>query len=126
MYRLEMLGYVVRDIKLHNDADGAQFQLKHSFEHQVRYTQDQRCNAELTVETFRDDDASKFSLRLVIDGIFRWEGEQDKARLHADTFRELYPFAKAAIANLTVNAGLPPVIIPAVNIEGQAIYRIEK
>ncbi len=125
MYKLEFKGYRIREIHFHNMPDAPNFQMEHTCNYQVQYGADNRCNAEMTVECHRKDCPEQFSLRMVIVGFFSWQGDREKPQLHADTFRELYPYARAAVSNLTVTAGLPPIILPAIDIESQAIYRIE-
>ena len=57
-------------------------------------------------------------------GIFSFEDGADKDMLHIETFRLLFPFVRALVSTLTVNAGIPAVILPNIDIEGQNIYRI--
>ena len=43
--------------------------------------------------------------------------------MHVDTYKALFPYARAIITTLTANAGIPPIIIPEADIESQSIYR---
>ena len=59
-------------------------------------------------------------------GIFTYKPDVKKEVLHVETFKELFPYARTMISSLTVNAGLPPVIIPTFDIESQSIYKFGK
>ena len=52
--------------------------------------------------------------------------EVKKELIHVETYKELFPYARAMISSLTVNAGIPPVIIPNFDIESQCIYKFGK
>ena len=41
----------------------------------------------------------------------------EKEFVHVDTFKELFPFAKALITTLSANAGIPPIMVKNVDIE---------
>ena len=56
--------------------------------------------------------------------MFSFNEGADKDMLHIETFRSLFPYARALVSTVTVNAGVPPIILPEVDIEGQNIYRI--
>ncbi len=51
--------------------------------------------------------------------------EMEKEILHLKTYDALFPYVKSFVSTLTVNAGIPPVMIPYVDISGQNIYRVE-
>ena len=62
-------------------------------------------------------------IEMTLVGIFEIPAEHDKETLHKETFKELYPFARAAVATVSGTTGILPIIIPNVDIEGQDIYR---
>ena len=68
----------------------------------------------------------KFYIKAVMCGIFTYKSDVKKEVLHVETFKEIFPYARTMISSLTVNAGLPPVIIPAFDIESQSIYKFGK
>ena len=49
----------------------------------------------------------------------------EKEFIHVDTFKELFPFAKAIVATVSANAGIQPIIVQDVDIESQEIYRFD-
>ena len=68
----------------------------------------------------------KFHIKAVILGVFTYDPEVKKELIHVETYKELFPYARAMISSLTVNAGIPPVIIPNFDIESQCIYKFGK
>ena len=47
------------------------------------------------------------------------------AKQHTDTFKALFPYAKALITTVTANCGIQPIIIPEIDIDNQQIYRFD-
>ena len=41
------------------------------------------------------------------------------------TYKELFPYARAIVTTITANAGVQPIMLPEMNIENKEIYRIE-
>ena len=50
----------------------------------------------------------------------------EKEKIHVQSFKELFPYARALITTITANSGIQPIIIPPIDIESQDIYRFEK
>ena len=75
----------------------------------------------VAVSDQENPDALKVDLTLV--GIFEIAPEQDKELLHKESFKQLYPFARAAISTISSSTGILPIIIPTVDIDSQDIYR---
>ena len=48
-----------------------------------------------------------------------------KEKLHVEAYRSLFPFARSIVSSISVNAGIPPIIIAEMDIEKQSIYRID-
>ena len=70
------------------------------------------------------ENPDSFSIKAVLVGIFSYKEGSDKDLLHIETFRALFPYARALVSTLTANAGIPAIILPEIDIEGQSIYRI--
>lgn len=45
--------------------------------------------------------------------------------IHVQTYKELFPYARTIITTITANAGIPPIILPNMDIENKEIYRID-
>lgn len=128
MRGLILKAYKVSNIDLKNKLPGAtKLQLKNQYSHNVKYGKENTCEGILTVN-INDKNAElngNFGISVTIQGIFQWQGELDKEKIHIETFKNLFPYARALITNLTANAGMPPIIIPPIDFDNQEIYRIE-
>ena len=106
--------------------NGTQLKLDTKFAYNVKYSADLHCRGEMSVEAHAKESPDKFCIKAVVVGIFTYTEGADKDLLHVETFKALFPYARALVSTVTVNAGIPPIILPEINIEGQNIYRIEK
>lgn len=102
---------------------GTKIQLETKFSYNVKYSKDLTCRGELSAKVTDKENPDKFSISITMVGIFTYEEGADKDLLHIETFRTLFPFARSLVSTITVNAGIPPVILPNIDIEGQNIYR---
>ena len=64
-------------------------------------------------------------VKFTINGVFRILKDMEKEFIHVETFKELFPVAKAFAVTLTANAGIPPIYLKNIDIENQEIYRME-
>lgn len=120
-------GYRASDIQFVNKCEnGAKLEFETKYSYNVKYSQNNTCIGEFTVEVNDKTDKERFCIKAVIQGIFTYNPEIKKELLHVQTFKELFPYARTMISSLTVNAGVPPVIIPNFDIESQSIYKFGK
>ena len=89
------------------------------------YSKVNTCKGEFRAEIFDKETPEQFSITVVLEGFFATAPNMEKEILHVKTYDALFPFVKSVVATLTVNAGIPPVLIPYVDISGQSIYRVE-
>lgn len=106
--------------------NGTKIEFENKYTYNVKYAPNNVCVGEFTVEVNDKNNKEKFHIKAVMCGIFNYKPDVKKELLHVETFKELFPFARTMITNLTVNAGLPPVIIPNFDIESQSIYKFGK
>lgn len=106
--------------------NGTQMKLDTKCAYNVKYAKDLHCRAEMSIETRSKEAPEQFYIKVKLVGIFNYSEGADKDLLHLETFKILFPYARALVSTITANAGLPPIILPEINIEGQNIYRIEK
>ena len=64
-------------------------------------------------------------MKVTVVGAFVVNKDVEKEFLHVETFKELFPFAKALVTTLSANAGIPPIYLQNVDIEKQEIYRFD-
>ncbi len=100
-------------------------ELSNKISYNVGYSKINTCQGEFKAEIFDKNTPERFRIVIVMKGFFIISGEIAKEVLHIKTYDAIYPFVKAFVANLTANAGIPPVYIPYVDISNQSIYRVE-
>ncbi len=126
MKGLVLKAYKVSNIELKNKLPGAtKLELKNQYSHNVKYGKNNTCEGILTVKVMDKNANENFGITATVQGIFQYEGELVKEKVHIDTFNALFPYARALVTNLTANAGMPAIILPPIDIENQEIYRIE-
>ena len=127
MNTVNLKGYKVSEIRLvSNLENGTRVELGNRYSYNVSYAPNNVCRGEFTIDVEDKQNPDKFGIHLVLVGIFEFNGELEKERVHVLSFKELFPFARSIITTVTANAGIPPVIIPPIDIESQDIYRFEK
>ena len=126
MANVQMQAYKVSEVQFINKVQGKQ-QLKFSnkVSYNVRYSGSQFCEGNLTVEVLDKENPDTINVKVTLVGAFRILKGMEKEFIHVETFKELFPLAKAFVLNLSVNAGIPPIYLQNVNIENQEIYRME-
>ena len=102
---------------------GTKIQLETKYSYNVKYSADNTCRSELSAKVTDKENSEKFFISIKMVGIFSFEEGADKDLLHIETFRQLFPYARALVSTISVNAGIPPITLPNVDIEGQSIYR---
>ena len=105
---------------------GTQLKLDTKYSYNVKYSMELNCRGEMSVEVSSKEMPDKFFIKIKTVGFFTYDEGSDKDLLHVETFKMLFPYARALVSTITANTGIPPIILPEINIEGQSIYRIEK
>lgn len=127
MINVKMKAYNVVELNFVNKLDnGTQVHFSNKFSYNVQYSNTNVCKCELIAEAFDKDTPEKFGVKLVLNGIFEYNPELKKENVHVESFKQLFPYARSIISTVSVNAGLPPIIIPEFDIESQSIYKFEK
>ena len=127
MADINLKAYKASEISFVNKHEnGTKITFGNKFTYNVRYSNGNVCVGEITAEVFDKENPEKFGIKIVIEGIFEYNTEIKKEQIHVLSFKELYPFAKSIVASTSVNAGVPPIMLPNFDIEGQSIYKFEK
>lgn len=120
-------GFRASEIEFVNKCEnGTKLEFENKYSYNVKYSNNNMCIGEFTIEVNDKTNKDKFHIKAVIQGMFSFNPETKKEILHVQTFKELFPYARTMISSLTVNAGIPPVIIPNFDIESQSIYKFGK
>lgn len=126
MSDIVLKGVVSPELSLVNKLpNGAQLKLDTKYSYNVQYSKSLTCQGELSIEVFSKDQPEKFAIKTKTVGIFSYKEGADKDILHVKSFKALFPYARALITNIVVNAGMPPIVLPEIDVEGQSIYRID-
>lgn len=126
MANVTMKAYKVSEIVFNNKVNGkVQLKLSNKVSHNVRYNKNGVCEAFLTAEVFDKENKDVLNVKVTVVGAFSVNSEIEKEFLHVETFKELFPFAKALVTTISANAGVPPIYLQNVDIEKQEIYRFD-
>ena len=126
MATVQMKAYKVKEIVFHNNIQGKQqLSLSNKVSHNVKYSPNGTCEGVLSVEMFDKEKPDVLNIKVTVSGVFQILQQTEKEFLHVDTFKELFPFAKATVSTVSAGAGIPPIIVPNVDIEKQEIYRFD-
>ena len=124
MSNVELKAYKASEITFKNNVQSkVEFKLGNKISHNVKYTGKGMCEATLTVEVSDREKPDVLSVKVAVNGIFKINTEIEKEFIHVETFKELFPYAKALVTTVTANAGIPPIIVKNIDIEKQEIYR---
>lgn len=124
MNNTQMKAYKVKEIIFSNNIKSkVELKLGNKVSHNVRYSANNLCEAQLTVEVKDNDNPDILSVKVTVSGLFQITKSVEKEFIHVETFRELFPFAKALITTISANAGIAPIIVQSIDIENQEIYR---
>lgn len=126
MANVEMQAYKISEIQFINKVKGKeQLSFSNKISYNVKYSQKQFCEGAMTVEVFDKAKPDTINVKFTINGVFRILKDMEKEFIHVETFKELFPVAKAFAVTLTANAGIPPIYLKNIDIENQEIYRME-
>ncbi|MBP3321048.1 MAG: protein-export chaperone SecB [Clostridia bacterium] len=128
MSSIVLKGYRAKDIEFRGHlSPGEKVQLDNKYSYNVRYGKDQICVAELSCQVFdkNDPEHKKFFISVVVEGIFSYPSDLTREQIHVLSYKELFPYARVLASTITSCAGIPPIILPAADIENQSIYRID-
>ena len=124
MKALTLKTYRITDIQFQNHAvANSKTKLETKYTYQVKFGRNNTCRAEMKVSVGDKENPDTLKIDVTMVGIFEIMGEQDKELLHKESFKQLYPFARAAVSTISSSTGILPIIIPDVDIDSQDIYR---
>ena len=122
----ELKGYKVDRCDFVNKINGAQkIELTHKYSYNVGYAANNTCKGEFTAEVMDKEAPDRFSITVVLTGMFATAPGTAKEVLHLQTYDALFPYVKSFVTSFTANAGIPPIFIPYIDISDQNIYRVE-
>lgn len=126
MTNVQLKAYKVSRITFNNFVQSTvHLKLNNKVSHNVKYTNGSVCEATLCIEVLDKDHPDVLNITVEVKGIFEIKSGVEKEFVHVDTFKDLFPLAKALITTITANAGIKPIIVQNIDIEKQEIYRFD-
>ena len=124
MNTLILKTYRITDLKFQNHATATgKSKLETKYTYQVKFSNNHTCRGEMKILVTDQENPDTLTVDMTMVGIFEIVAEQDKELLHKESFKQLYPFARAAVSTSSSTTGILPIIIPSVDIDSQDIYR---
>lgn len=96
-----------------------------AYSYNVKYSNQNTCIGELTAKITDKTDPDEFKINITATGIFKCAEGAKKETLHVETYNDMFPHVKAFVTTLTSNAGIPPIMMPFIDISNKEIYRFE-
>lgn len=124
---VNLQAYKVDEIEFVNTMEnGTKIALGNKYSYQVQYAVGKTvAKGTFDIEVHDKENPDRFKIHVVVVGIFGYDESEKKELIHTETFKALFPYAKALITTVTANCGIQPVIIPNIDIDNQEIYRID-
>lgn len=101
--------------------ENAEIEIESTFSFHINYNEDNSaCTAELKQMLRHKSDPEQLSILVETNGQFECEGivsDDTKKEAHVMAYNLLFPYVQNLIARLTVDAGLPPLMIRSSKME---------
>ena len=118
--------YRVENMHFRNVLETAEhITLENRYNFNVKYEVDNKCVGILNVEVYDKDNPDKFFARTSIVASYTYKEGMEKDAIHREAFKGVFPYAKAIITTISANGGVPPIILPAIDIDSQSVYRFD-
>lgn len=110
---------------VNNIKESKKIELGFGYSYNVKYSNQNTCIGELTAKVTDKTNPEEFSITVTATGVFKFKDGATKEILHVETYNDLFPYMRAFVTTLTSNAGIPPIILPFIDISKKEIYRFE-
>lgn len=126
MKKANMQGFKLTGVEFVNNIKAQKkIELGFSYSYNVKYSNQNTCIGEFTAKITDKSDPDEFKIIVKGQGMFKFEQDTPKEQLHLSTYDDIFPYVRAFVTTLTSNAGVPPIIIPYIDISKKEIYRFE-
>lgn len=110
---------------INNIKEQKKIELGFGYSYNVKYSTKNTCVGEFTANITDKGNPDEFRISVTATGMFSFQEGAVKEKLHIETYDDLFPYIRAFVTTLTSNAGIPPIIIPYIDISNKEIYRFE-
>ncbi|MBE6642858.1 MAG: hypothetical protein E7615_04325 [Ruminococcaceae bacterium] len=118
--------YRVEEMQFKNVLEtGIQIKLENKYSFNVKYDKENKCVGVFSVEVYDKNNSDKFYAKTRIAAFYTFTEGMNKDTIHREAFKEVFPYAKSLITTITANGGVPPIVLPGVDIDSQSIYRFD-
>ena len=116
-------GLKVEEIDLTNKLQGQKkLGIEQRANFNVKYTNDNKhCAATLIIDMMEKEAPMDFNFKIAVVGFMDIQDTVDKKEIHKLAYHELFPHVRALVMTILVNAGLPPITIPKVQMDDDNI-----
>ena len=119
-------GFKVSDVEFLNKIkQNKKIELSFGYSYNVKYSNQNTCIGEFSAKITDRTDPDEFKITVTGVGVFKFQDSAQKEHLHVETYNEVFPYVRAFVTTLTSNAGIPPIIMPFIDISKKEIYRVE-
>lgn len=126
MEQTTMRAFKVTHVDFTNDIkEQKKIELGFGYSYNVKYSNQNTCVGEFTANITDKSNPDEFKISVIATGIFQFQQGSVKEKIHVETYNDLFPYVRAFVTTLTSNAGIPPIIMPYVDISKKEIYRFE-
>ena len=78
-----------------------------------------KCIGKCRIEINNKKEGQPFIINMYVEGIFSYESPMEKHELHNEVYKELFPYVRVLINNLTISAGIPPLFSQPIEIKNK-------
>ena len=126
MTKAVMQSFKVTNIDFVNSIkEQKKIELGFSYSYNVKYSNQNTCVGEFTAKVTDKSNSGEFGITVTATGLFRFQPGTQKEFLHVETYNEMFPYVRSFVTTITANAGIPPIIMPFIDISKKEIYRFE-
>ncbi len=126
MKNITLKAYRAKDISFANNVEnGTKIEFENKYSYNVNYSNNNFCKGEMHIEAVSKQFPDKFFIKVTVEGVFQFEPSVKREIIHVESFKELFPYARALISTVTANAGIPALVVPGIDIESQSIYKYD-
>lgn len=119
-------GFKVTNVEFANNIkQNKKIELGFGYSYNVKYSAQNTCIGEFTAKITNKTNPDEFKIIITGSGVFKFQQGVKKEQLHVETYNELFPYMRSFVTTLTANAGIPPIIMPFIDISKKEIYRFE-
>ena len=104
---------------------GTKVEFETTYNYSVRYSKEKICVGTVVCKLHDKNTPDDFYFNAELEGIFSHDDSIPREQLHVLTFRELFPYLRSMVSSVSAVAGVPPVMLPPVDLEGQDVFRID-